>query len=197
MAAAGGLAAILPAAPWGCSSAGRAPRSHRGGQGFESPHLHHSIRVSEPCCHRSLIIERMRPRIAERVHRGLSTPTYLKVPELTLLFWVIKLLSTAMGESTSDYLVFHINPYVAVVVGCDGLVVALVIQFWVPRYIAWAYWLAVVMVAVFGTMAADVLHVVLRIPYAVTSLAFAASLAVIFVAWYQIERTLSIHSIDT
>jgi uncharacterized membrane-anchored protein len=139
----------------------------------------------------------MRPGIADRVNRPLSTPGYLKVPELTLLFWVIKLLSTAMGESTSDYLVFHINPYFAVVAGCIGLFVALVIQFWVPRYIAWAYWLAVVMVAVFGTMAADVLHVVLRIPYAVTSVAFAASLAVIFVAWYQSERTLSIHSIDT
>jgi len=139
----------------------------------------------------------MRPGIVDRVSRALSIPSYLKVPELTLLFWVIKLLSTAMGESTSDYLVFHINPYVAVVVGCVGLVVALVIQFWVPRYIAWAYWLAVVMVAVFGTMAADVLHVVLRIPYAVTTLAFAASLLVIFMAWYRTERTLSIHSIDT
>jgi uncharacterized membrane-anchored protein len=139
----------------------------------------------------------MRPGIADRVNRALSTPTYLKVPELTLLFWVVKLLSTAMGESTSDYLVFHINPYVAVVFGCIGLLVALVVQFWVPHYIAWAYWLAVVMVAVFGTMAADVLHVVLRIPYAVTTLAFTASLAVIFVAWYQSERTLSIHTIDT
>src|SRR5438132_550493 len=139
----------------------------------------------------------MRPGIADRVNRALSTPGYLKVPELTLLFWVIKLLSTAMGESTSDYLVFHINPYVAVVVGCVGLVVALVIQFWVPRYLAWAYWLAVVMVAVFGTMAADVLHVVLHIPYAVTTVAFATSLAAIFVVWYQSERTLSIHSVDT
>jgi uncharacterized membrane-anchored protein len=139
----------------------------------------------------------MRPGIVDRVSRALSIPSYLKVPELTLLFWVIKLLSTAMGESTSDYLVFHINPYIAVVVGCVGLVVALAIQFWVPRYLAWAYWLAVVMVAVFGTMAADVLHVVLRIPYAVTTLAFAASLLVIFMAWYRTERTLSIHSIDT
>jgi uncharacterized membrane-anchored protein len=141
--------------------------------------------------------DRMRPGNADRVNRALSTPGYLKVPELTLLFWVVKLLSTAMGESTSDYLVFHINPYVAVVVGCIGLLVALVIQFWVPCYVAWAYWLAVVMVAVFGTMAADVLHVVLRIPYAITTLAFAGSLAVIFAIWFQTERTLSIHTIDT
>lgn len=83
----------------------------------------------------------MRPRILDRLNRALSTPAYLKVPELTLLFWVIKLLSTAMGESTSDYLVFHINPYVAVVLGCLGLVAALAIQFWLRRYYAWAYWL--------------------------------------------------------
>jgi len=86
----------------------------------------------------------------------------LKVPEVTAYFWIIKLLSTAMGESTSDYLVFQINPYIAVVLGCLGLVVALLLQLWVRRYVAWIYWLAVVMVAVFGTMAADVTHVVTR-----------------------------------
>ena len=96
--------------------------------------------------------------------QGLSRRGYHKVPELTLLFWTIKLLSTAMGESTSDYLVFHINPYVAVVVGCVGLLVALALQLRAPRYVAPIYWLAVVMVAVFGTMVADVLHVVLESP---------------------------------
>jgi uncharacterized membrane-anchored protein len=134
---------------------------------------------------------------AERLVRVLSTPKYLKVPELTVFFWIVKLLSTAMGESTSDYLVFQINPYLAVVLGCLGLLVALAIQLRMPRYIAWVYWLAVVMVAVFGTMTADVLHVVLGIPYVVTTVGFALSLAVIFVAWYTSERTLSIHSIDS
>src|SRR5579863_4999141 len=86
-----------------------------------------------------------------------------KVPEITALFWIIKLLSTAMGESTSDYLVYQINPYLAVILGCLGLVVALALQLWLRRYVAWAYWLAVVMVAVFGTMAADVTFVVLHI----------------------------------
>lgn len=120
-----------------------------------------------------------------------------KVPEITVFFWIIKLLSTAMGESTSDYLVFHINPYVAVFVGSVGLVVALILQLWVRRYIAWVYWLAVVMVAIFGTMAADVLHVALGIPYLVTTVFFTLSLAVVFVAWYISEKTLSIHSINT
>jgi hypothetical protein len=129
--------------------------------------------------------------------RSLARPGLLKVPELTLLFWVIKLLSTAMGESTSDFLVFRINPYVAVVTGCLGLVVALVLQLRAPRYSAWIYWLAIVMVAVFGTMAADVMHVVLGIPYLVSTVMLASLLAVVFIAWYVVERTLSIHTIRT
>ncbi len=119
----------------------------------------------------------------------------LKVPEVTVFFWIVKLLSTAMGESTSDYFVFQIDPYVAVVLGCIGLVVALILQLSVRRYIAWVYWFTVVMVAVFGTMAADVAHVVLHIPYAVSTACFATALAVVFALWYQSERTLSIHTI--
>ncbi len=120
-----------------------------------------------------------------------------KVPEITVYFWIVKLLTTAMGESTSDYLVYHIDKYVAVAVGCIGLVVALILQLMVRRYVAWIYWLAVVMVAIFGTMAADVLHVALGIPYLDSSIFFAAALAIIFVVWYASEKTLSIHSIYT
>ena len=121
----------------------------------------------------------------------------LKVPEVTLIFWIVKLLSTAMGEATSDFLVFHINPYVAVAAGSVGLAGALVLQFTARRYVAWIYWLTVVMVAVFGTMAADVAHVVLGVPYAVSTLAFAVALAAIFLLWRRTEGTLSIHSIST
>ena len=120
----------------------------------------------------------------------------LKVPEITVFFWIVKLLSTAMGESTSDFLVFQINPYVAVVLGCAAFAVSLAIQLWVRRYIAWVYWLAVVMVAVFGTMAADVLHVVMHIPYAVSTAFFSTALVIVFVVWYLSERTLSIHTIN-
>lgn len=120
-----------------------------------------------------------------------------KVPEVTLLFWIVKLLTTGMGETTSDYLVFHINPYVAVILGGVGLVVSLLLQFFVRRYIPGVYWLAVVMVAIFGTMAADVVHIVLGVPYLISSICFAAALAVIFVSWYVSEKTLSIHSITT
>jgi len=132
--------------------------------------------------------------IASQLVRG-ARPAILKVPEVTVYFWIVKLLSTAMGESTSDYLVFQINPYVAVVLACLGLVVALILQFLARRYVAWIYWLAVVMVAVFGTMAADVAHVVLHIPYVVSTIVFASALAIVFATWYASERTLSIHSI--
>jgi uncharacterized membrane-anchored protein len=120
-----------------------------------------------------------------------------KVPEITAIFWITKLLTTAMGESTSDYLVFRINPYVAVGLGGIGLVVALLLQFSVRRYIAWIYWLCVLMVAIFGTMAADAIHIQLGVPYLVSSIFFAAVLLLIFITWFKTEGTLSIHSIDS
>ena len=75
--------------------------------------------------------------------------------------------------------------------------IVLVLQLRTDRYVAWIYWLTIVMVAVFGTMVADVLHVVIGIPYGVSTIALGAALAVVFAAWYRSERTLSIHSIDT
>src|SRR5260370_34234991 len=107
-----------------------------------------------------------------------------KVPEITVFFWILNLMSTAMGESTSDYLVYQINPYVAVALGCLGLAVALILQLVVRRYVPWVYWLAVVMVAVFGTMVADVTHVVLGIPYWVSTACFASALSIIFLTCY-------------
>ncbi|HMD88203.1 MAG TPA: hypothetical protein VKF38_03485 [Anaerolineaceae bacterium] len=122
---------------------------------------------------------------------------FRKVPEITAYFWILKLLTTAMGETTSDYLVHLLNPYIAVAIGGLGLVIALALQFSARRYMAWIYWFAVVMVAVFGTMAADVLHIGLGIPYLVSTIFFSVALAAIFVAWYVSEKTLSIHSINT
>ncbi len=118
-----------------------------------------------------------------------------KVPEITIFFWIVKLLTTAMGESTSDYLVHTIDPIIAVIIGFVGFAIAISIQFWVKKYVAWVYWLAVTMVAIFGTMAADVLHIGLGIPYVVSTIVFSISLAIIFFLWYRVEKTLSIHSI--
>ena len=121
----------------------------------------------------------------------------LRVPEITVYFWVIKALSTAMGESTSDYLVHAMAPQLAVVLGFIGFVIALAIQFSRQRYVAWAYWLAVVGVGVFGTMAADVLHVGFGVPYIASTILYAFVLVAVFVSWERTERTLSIHSVDT
>jgi uncharacterized membrane-anchored protein len=120
-----------------------------------------------------------------------------KVPLITAYFWIIKLLTTAMGEATSDYMVRTISPVTAVLLGFAGFVVAIVLQFRTRRYVAWVYWLAVVMVAVFGTMAADVLHIKFHVPYVASSTFYAIVLTVIFVLWYRSEGTLSIHSIRT
>ena len=121
----------------------------------------------------------------------------LRVPQITVYFWVIKALSTALGESTSDYLVHRIHPVPAVLLGFTGFVIALALQFSMRRYVAWTYWFAVVMVGVFGTMAADVLHVGFHVPYIASSLLYAVVLAAVFFTWQRTEHTLSIHSIDT
>lgn len=120
-----------------------------------------------------------------------------KVPEITVLFWIVKLFTTAMGESTSDYMVHHIDPVVAVLIGAVAFGIAIVLQFWVRKYIAWTYWLVVTMIAVFGTMAADVVHIVLGVPYLISTIVFATLLTLIFVVWYRVEHSLSIHSIST
>jgi uncharacterized membrane-anchored protein len=128
---------------------------------------------------------------------GFVTKGALRVPEITAYFWIIKALSTAMGESTSDFLVHIMNPVVAVGLGFVGFVLALWLQLSMRRYLAWTYWLAVVMVGVFGTMAADVLHVGFHVPYIASSILYAVVLAAVFIAWYRTEQTLSIHEVDT
>lgn len=138
-------------------------------------------------------------RLCDRYSPGVIAARQVlrKVPAVTFHFWAVKILSTAMGEATSDYMVHTIDPYQAVALGALGLIVALALQFAVRRYFAPAYWLAVVMVAVFGTMVADAMHIEIGIPYAISALNCAVALAAIFGAWYLIERTLSIHSINT
>lgn len=119
------------------------------------------------------------------------------VPEATALFWILKVLTTGMGETASDFLATAFDP--VIVVGVTGLafLAALALQFAVRRYLPWVYWLAVLMVSVFGTMAADVLHVIVGVSYLVSTLVFAAALAGVFVVWWRVERTLSIHSVTT
>lgn len=135
--------------------------------------------------------------VVGRCRSWLTTAGALRVPEITVAFWAVKGLSTAMGEATSDYLVHAMAPELAVLLGFAAFAVALVLQFRKGRYVAWTYWFAVVMVGTFGTMAADVLHVGLGVSYTATTVIYALVLASVFVAWQRTEKTLSIHSIDT
>lgn len=121
----------------------------------------------------------------------------LRVPGIVAGFWLAKALSTALGEGASDYLVQAMLPQLAVVLGFAGFLVALVIQFRRARYWAWTYWFAVAMVGIFGTMAADVLHVALGVPYTLSSVLYAVLLLAVFWLWRRTEGTLSMHSVDS
>lgn len=123
--------------------------------------------------------------------------TFSKVPEITVYFWIAKVLTTGMGEVFSDYLVHNLNPLVAIVIGGIVLIASLVLQFSVRRYQACIYWLAVVAVSIFGTMAADGLHGGLGISFLASTIFFVVVQAIIFIVWYAVEKTLSIHSIYT
>ena len=109
------------------------------------------------------------PRVPSGLRRPWTTAALIKVPEITVGFWLAKAISTALGESTSDFLVHRIGPPAAVVVGALTLLVGLAWQFSATRYVAWIYWFAVVMVAVSGTLAADAVHVGLGVPYIVST----------------------------
>jgi uncharacterized membrane-anchored protein len=123
-------------------------------------------------------------------------PGLAKVPEITAVFWILKLLTTAGGESASDFLLIT-NPAVGLPIGVVGFALTLWLQFRTPRYSPVAYWAAVAMVAVFGTMIADVLKVGLDVPLAALTIIFAVALAATFLIWHLAEGTLSIHSITT
>ncbi|WP_055590656.1 COG4705 family protein [Peterkaempfera griseoplana] len=120
-----------------------------------------------------------------------------KVPEVTVYFWIVKVLTTGMGETASDFLAHRLGPLPAVALAGAALAASLALQLLARRYLAWVYWTAIVLVSVFGTMAADVLHVGLGVPYLVSTVFFAVALGAVFGIWYAAERTLSMHSIHT
>ena len=105
-------------------------------------------------------------------------PLAAKVPEIGLLFWVVKLLTTAGGEAASDSLAHNIA--VGAAVDVVLIVTAVFFQFRTRRYVAAAYWYLALAIATFGTGAADVMHLELGLPYAVTTLLWAVVLAVVF-----------------
>ena len=134
---------------------------------------------------------------ARTTARAAARDVATKVPQITVYFWITKVLTTGMGEAASDYLGARLGTAVAMPLAGAALVVALTVQFRVSRYIAWIYWMAVVMVSVFGTMLADGIHNGPGVPYAVSTAVFAVALAAVFFGWHASERTLDIHSIHT
>ncbi|SDJ37495.1 Uncharacterized membrane-anchored protein [Frankineae bacterium MT45] len=139
-------------------------------------------------------------RAGDRLRSAVTTvvpaPRAAKVPEITFLFWVIKVLTTGMGEAASDWLAAT-NLILAGGVGLIGFVIGMWLQFRATVYRPTVYWFAVAMVAVFGTMAADALHKGLGLPYWFSTTFYAVLLAIVFVSWQRSQGTLSIHSITT
>ncbi len=131
--------------------------------------------------------------------KGLAPGALNKVPQVTLAFWVIKIMSTTVGETGADYLAVHAGLGTAVTGGITLtlLVAALTLQMRMSRYVPWIYWLTVVLVSVVGTQITDALTDGMGISLYISTPIFAAALAATFGTWYAAERTLSIHTIVT
>jgi uncharacterized membrane-anchored protein len=122
-----------------------------------------------------------------------------KVPEVTLAFWIIKIMSTTVGETGADYLAVHVGLGTAVTgaIMVTFLLAAVLLQLRMARYLPWIYWLTVVLVSVVGTQITDALTDGLGISLYTSTAVFAVALAATFAVWYRSERTLSIHAIIT
>lgn len=129
-----------------------------------------------------------------------STSNWLnKVPEVTIFFWIIKMMSTTVGETAADFLNINLHfglTGTSVVMGAL-LAIALFFQIRAKRYVPSLYWIAVVFISVLGTLITDNLSDNLGVPLAVSTGAFSAALIATFAVWYAKEKTLSIHSVDT
>ena len=122
-----------------------------------------------------------------------------KVPEVTLYFWVIKVLSTTVGETAADNLNSSLNLGLTKTTYIMGalLLIALAVQFWTRRYVPPVYWLAVVLISIVGTLITDNLVDNYGVALETTTTLFSIALAITFAVWYRSERTLSIHTIYT
>jgi len=122
-----------------------------------------------------------------------------KVPEVTIFFWIIKILCTTVGESLADYIneTLGFGLTNTTLLFTAALIAALIVQFRLNRYVPGPYWLAVVLISVVGTLLTDNLTDAHGVPLWLSSVVFAVLLAGVFAAWYAREGTLSIHSINT
>ena len=124
---------------------------------------------------------------------------FSKVPQVTVFFWIIKVLCTTVGETASDFLNVNLGFGLTATSIVAGIILAVVLffQFRAKKYIPPIYWLAVVLISVFGTLITDILTDVLKFPLEAGTIIFTVALAATFALWYRSEKTLSIHSIFT
>ena len=122
-----------------------------------------------------------------------------KVPEVTLYFWVIKIMCTTVGETAADYLSENLGFGLTNTTYAAGalLIALLAVQFRLRRYVPAAYWSVVVVISVFGTLITDNMTDHYNVPLTTSTIVFSIMLAVVFAVWYASERTLSIHTIVT
>jgi uncharacterized membrane-anchored protein len=122
-----------------------------------------------------------------------------KAPEVTIWFWIIKILATTVGETFAEFLsgTLGLGLTLATAAVAAALTVVLIVQFRVRRYVPALYWLVVVVISIICTLITDDLIDNLDVPLEATTIAFAVALAVTFALWYRAERTLSIHTVDT
>ncbi|SDA51542.1 hypothetical protein [Mesorhizobium qingshengii] len=128
-----------------------------------------------------------------------AEPSHNRVPDVTLDFWLIKLMAVTMGETAIDLLAVNLGLGLTVtsLIMTAVLAVALVLQFARKRYVPWTYWLTVVLISVVGTLITDNLVDDFGAHLQTTAIAFSVVLAATFAVWYASERTLSIHTIFT
>lgn len=123
-----------------------------------------------------------------------------RVPEVTIFFWIIKVLATTVGETAADFLNVNLNLGLTATSYVMGilLVIALIVQFvFIKKYVPASYWIAVVLMSIVGTLITDNLVDNLGVPLETTTILFSLALAIVFVLWYYSEKTLSVHTIYT
>jgi uncharacterized membrane-anchored protein len=122
-----------------------------------------------------------------------------KVPEVTIFFWVIKIMCTTVGETAADYLNDNLGFGLTKTTYVTGalLIVLLAVQFRLRRYVPGVYWSVVVVISVFGTLITDNMTDGYNVPLTTSTIVFSIVLAAVFASWYAVERTLSIHTIFT
>jgi uncharacterized membrane-anchored protein len=122
-----------------------------------------------------------------------------KVPEVTIFFWVIKIMCTTVGETAADYLNVNLGFGLTKTTYDTGalLIILLAVQFRLRRYVPGVYWSVVVVISVFGTLITDNMTDHYNVPLTTSTIIFSIVLAAVFVGWYAVERTLSIHTIFT